>query len=96
MYNYFSIIGKVASVEPKEQDGKRISTIRLKVGKPTTLPEDENRYDIITVFAFDFLADIANEHVLEGQTIFVKGSMSPKQYDDANWLIAERIVFMEK
>ena len=104
MYNYFMLVGLVASnFEIKEVgDGKKVANIFLSVRREFKDMNGDYIYDLIRVTVWDFLAEMAYDTLKKGSKIGVKGRIVPKQevlengYKTlVNNLVADRIIYFD-
>jgi single-stranded DNA-binding protein len=94
MYNYVMLIGKVKAVSEKPEADRKTVQISLGVQRPFKNAEGEFPVDVLEVFAFELLADIALERIEVGKAITIKGRLVP--HGEFAIIVAERIMFAEE
>ena len=94
MYNYVMLIGKVKAVSEKPESDRKVAQISLSIQRPFKNEEGEFPVDVLEVFAFELLADIALERIEVGKSITIKGRLVP--HGNTAIIVAEQLMFAEE
>ena len=102
MYNYFMLVGRIASdVEIKTlEDGRNVLNLLIVVQRPFRNPDGEYENDLLRVTLWESTAEIVSDNVRKGAMIGIKGrivSTKKVKEDGSNIyqteLVGERIIF---
>lgn len=93
MYNYVMLIGKVKEV--KDETVVNNTTTHLIISCAGAVSADGvQEADDIDVRLYDYMADIAKERLVIGETITVKGRLHQSNHPSLCYVIGERIIWM--
>ncbi len=101
MYNYFLLIGRVATdVEVRElEDGRKVMSLIIACQRPFKNQDGYYDSDLFKVTLWEFIAELVKDNFKKGSTIGVKGRLATKKIEKDDKvtyqteLIGERIVF---
>ena len=104
MYNYFMLVGRILN-EPELimlNEGKKVVNLLIGVQRSFKNMNGEYEFDTLKVSMWDFLADYAKDTFKKGNTVGLKGRMSPVDVELSEGkkaiyqnLIVERVIFYD-
>lgn len=95
MYNYVMLVGKVKEIKDEMVVNTRTTHLVISCVRPFMNAEGVRETDDIDVRLYDFLADVAKERIVVGETITVKGRLCQSNHPSLCYVVGERIIWMQ-
>lgn len=95
MYNYVMLVGKVKEIKDEMVVNRRTTHLVISCARPFLNVDGVREADDIDIRLCDYLADIAKERLVIGETVTVKGRLCQSNHPSLCYVVGERIIWMQ-